>query len=221
MKTKIVTVETALDKIKNGMTIMLPGFQDVGGPAKFEMRMIEKGITDLTVISTDAGKPDRPSGVAKLIMNGCVSKLITSHIGLNPIAGDMMNKGEMEVELVPMGTFAERIRCGGSGLGGVLTPTGVGTVVAEGKQTIEIKGKEYLLEEALHADIAVIKAWKADKMGNLVYHRCARNYNPMMAMAADFVIVEAENIVEIGEIDPDMVMTPGILVDMIVHFEEE
>lgn len=221
MKTKVVTIETALQKIKDGMTIMLPGFQDVGGPAKFEMKMLDKGVTGLTVISTDAGTPSRPAGVAKLIINGCVKKLITSHIGLNPIAGDLMNSGEMEVELVPMGTFAERIRCGGAGLGGVLTPTGVGTVVAEGKQTITIKGKEYLLEEPLHADIAVIKAWKADKMGNLVYHRCARNYNPMMAMAADFVIVEAENIVEVGELDPDMVMTPGVLVDMIVHIEEE
>lgn len=221
MKTKEVTIEAALEKIENGMTIMLPGFQDVGGPAKFEMKMIEKGIRDLTIISTDAGTPTRPAGVAKLILNKCVKKLITSHIGLNPIAGEQMNSGEMEVELIPMGTFAERIRCGGAGLGGFLTPTGVGTIVAEGKQVIEVKGKEYLLEEPLHADVAILKAWKADKMGNLVYHRCARNYNPMMAMAADLVIVEAENIVEIGEIDPDMVMTPGVLVDMIVHFEEE
>ena len=221
LKTKVVTVEAALEKIKDGMTVMLPGFQDVGGPAKFEMKMIEAEITDLTVISTDAGTPSRPAGVAKLILNKRVKKLITSHIGLNPVAGEQMNHGEMEVELVPMGTFAERIRCGGSGLGGILTPTGVGTIVAEGKQVIQVRGREYLLEEPLHADVAVLKAWKADKMGNLVYHRCARNYNPMMAMAADLVIVEAENIVEVGEIDPDMVMTPGVLVDMIVHFEEE
>ena len=162
-----------------------------------------------------------PDTLECTILNKRVKKLITSHIGLNPIAGEQMNHGEMEVELVPMGTFAERIRCGGSGLGGILTPTGVGTIVAEGKQVIQVRGRDFLLEEPLHADVAVLKAWKADKMGNLVYHRCARNYNPMMAMAADLVIVEAENIVEVGEIDPDMVMTPGVLVDMIVHFEEE
>lgn len=221
MKSKVVTIEAALEKIKDGMTIMLPGFQDVGGPARFEMKMLEREIKDLTVISTDAGTPSRPAGVGKLIVNKRVKKLVTAHIGLNPVAGELMNSGEMEVELVPMGTFVERIRCGGAGLGGVLTPTGVGTVVAEGKRVIEVNDREYLLEEPLRADVAILKAWKADKMGNLVYNRCARNYNPVMSMAADFVIVEAENIVEVGEIDPDMVMTPGVLVDMIVHFEEE
>ena len=220
MKSKVVSIEAALEQIKDGMTIMLPGFQDVGGPAKFEMEMLEKGIKDLTLISCDAGNPSRPAGVGKLIINNRVKKLITAHIGLNPVAGELMNSGEMEVELVPMGTFAERIRCGGSGLGGFLTPTGVGTVVAEGKPVIELNGREYLLEEPLHADVAIIKAWKADKIGNLVYNRCARNYNPAMAMAADFVIVQAENIVEVGELDPDIIMTPGVLVDMIVHMEE-
>lgn len=220
MKSKVVTIETALEKIKDGMTIMLPGFQDVGGPAKFEMEMLEKGVKDLTLISCDAGNPSRPAGVGKLIINNRVKKLITAHIGLNPVAGELMNAGEMEVELVPMGTFAERIRCGGAGLGGFLTPTGVGTIVAEGKQTITLNGREYLLEEPLHADVAILKAWKADKAGNLVYNRCARNYNPAMAMAADLVIVQAENIVEVGELDPDAIMTPGVLVDMIVHMEE-
>ena len=220
LKSKVVTIETALEKIKDGMTIMLPGFQDVGGPAKFEMEMLEKGVKDLTLISCDAGNPSRPAGVGKLIINNRVKKLITAHIGLNPVAGQLMNSGEMEVELVPMGTFAERIRCGGAGLGGFLTPTGVGTIVAEGKQTIELNGREYLLEEPLHADVAILKAWKADKSGNLVYNRCARNYNPAMAMAADLVIVQAENIVEVGELDPDAIMTPGVLVDMIVHMEE-
>ena len=220
LKSKVVTIETALEKIKDGMTIMLPGFQDVGGPAKFEMEMLEKGVKDLTLISCDAGNPSRPAGVGKLIINNRVKKLITAHIGLNPVAGELMNAGEMEVELVPMGTFAERIRCGGAGLGGFLTPTGVGTIVAEGKQTITLNGREYLLEEPLHADVAILKAWKADKAGNLVYNRCARNYNPAMAMAADLVIVQAENIVEVGELDPDAIMTPGVLVDMIVHMEE-
>lgn len=220
LKSKVVTIETALEKIQDGMTIMLPGFQDVGGPAKFEMEMLEKGVKDLTLISCDAGNPSRPAGVGKLIINNRVKKLITAHIGLNPVAGELMNAGEMEVELVPMGTFAERIRCGGAGLGGFLTPTGVGTIVAEGKQTITLNGREYLLEEPLHADVAILKAWKADKAGNLVYNRCARNYNPAMAMAADLVIVQAENIVEVGELDPDAIMTPGVLVDMIVHMEE-
>ena len=143
-------------------------------------------------------------------------RVITSHIGTNPETGRQMISGELDVELVPQGTLAERVRAGGSGLGGILTPTGVGTVVEEGKEKITVDGREFLLEKPLRADIALLKAYKADKAGNLVYHRSARNFNPIMAMAADTVIVEVEHIVEVGEIDPDEVMTPGILIDRII-----
>ena len=141
---------------------------------------------------------------------------MASHVGLNPKVAEQMNDGTLKVTLVPQGTLAERIRCGGTGLGGVLTPTGVGTVVADGKQEITVGGKTYLLETPLRAEVAVVKAWKADTAGNLVYRRVARNFNPMMAMAADFVIAEVEEIVEAGEIDPDLVCTPGTCVDMVV-----
>ena len=149
-----------------------------------------------------------------------MKSLITTHIGLNPVAGQQMFAGELEVEFVPQGTFAERIRCGGAGLGGVLTPTGVGTVVAEGKQVIEVNGRRYLLELPLRAQIAIVPAARADAAGNLVYHRCGRNFNPMMAMAADLVIAEAEEVVEVGQLDPDEIMTPGVCVDMVVKERE-
>jgi acetate CoA/acetoacetate CoA-transferase alpha subunit len=150
-----------------------------------------------------------------LITADAVKRLIASHIGTNPETGKKMIEGKIQVELVPQGTLAERIRCAGAGLGGFLTPTGVGTVVADGKQEMEIDGRRYLLEKALHADVALIKAWKADRKGNLLYRKSARNFNPLMAMAAQTVIVEAEEIVEVGELDPDAVMTPGIFVDFL------
>jgi acetate CoA/acetoacetate CoA-transferase alpha subunit len=145
-----------------------------------------------------------------------VKKIIASHIGTNPETGRQMIAGETVVELVPQGTLAERIRAGGAGLGGILTPTGLGTVVEEGKEKLLVNGKEYLLELPLRADIALLKAYKADKAGNLIYRQSARNFNPIMALAADLVIVEVEEVVEVGEIKPDEVMTPGILVDKVV-----
>jgi acetate CoA/acetoacetate CoA-transferase alpha subunit len=179
------------------------------------LEMVKSGLKDITLISNDAGN-DKFDGIGTLICQKRVKKLIASHAGLNPQVAVQMNAGELEVELVPQGTLAERIRCGGTGLGGVLTPTGIGTVVAEGKQIITVNGKDYLLETPLRADVAVIKAWKADEFGNLVYRRAARNFNPMMAMAADIVIAEVEEVVPVGEIDPDMVMTPGVCVDYVV-----
>ena len=143
-------------------------------------------------------------------------RLTASHVGLNPKVAEQMNDGTLEVVLVPQGTLAERIRCGGTGLGGVLPPTGIGTVVAEGKQVIQVDGRDYLLEKPLHAEVAVVKAWKADTSGNLVYRRAGRNFNPLMAMAADFVIAEVEELVEVGQLDPDEVMTPGVCVDLVV-----
>lgn len=212
---KVVTLEKALEKIEDGMAIMIGGFLGVGTPEKLIQGMIEKGVKDLTIIANDTAFPE--VGVGKLIVNKMVKHVKTSHIGTNPETGRQMNEGETEVELIPQGTLAERIRCGGAGLGGFLTPTGIGTIVEEGKRKIKIEDKEYLLELPLRADVALIKAYKADKKGNLVYRKSARNFNPIMAMAADLVIAEAQEIVEVGEIDPDEVMTPGIFVDMIVR----
>jgi acetate CoA/acetoacetate CoA-transferase alpha subunit len=211
---KIRSITEVMDYIKDGSTIMFGGFLAVGAPEKCIDALIAKGIKDLTIITTDTAYPDRGSG--KLIVNRQVKKVIASHIGTNPETGRQMNSGEIEVELVPQGTLAERIRAGGGGLGGVITPVGVGTVVEEGKQKIIIDGKEYLIELPLKADVAFVKAAKADKMGNLYYNSSARNFNPLMATAADLVIVEAEEIVEVGEIDPNNVVTPGLFVDYIV-----
>lgn len=214
-KNKVVTVDQALAKCHDGMTVMLSGFTNVGSPNKFCRAMADAGLKDLHIIANDAGN-DKADGIGTLIVEQRASSLVASHVGLNPKVAEQMNAGTLQVTLVPQGTLAERIRCGGTGLGGVLTPTGVGTTVAEGKQEIEVNGKTYLLETPLRAEVAVVKAWKADTAGNLVYRRVAKNFNPMMAMAADFVIAEVEEIVAVGEIDPDQVSTPGVCVDMIV-----
>ena len=212
---KAASVEEALTHIRNGQTIMLSGFTNVGSPNKFIVKMAEAGITDIDLISNDAGN-DHTDGIGTLICQHRVRCLTASHVGLNPKVAEQMNDGTLEVVLVPQGTLAERIRCGGTGLGGVLTPTGIGTVVAEGKQVIQVDGRDYLLEKPLHAEVAVVKAWKADTSGNLVYRRAGRNFNPLMAMAADFVIAEVEELVEVGQLDPDEVMTPGVCVDLVV-----
>ena len=212
---KAASVEEALTHIRNGQTIMLSGFTNVGSPNNFIVKMAEAGITDIDLISNDAGN-DHTDGIGTLICQHRVRRLTASHVGLNPKVAEQMNDGTLEVVLVPQGTLAERIRCGGTGLGGVLTPTGIGTVVAEGKQVIQVDGRDYLLEKPLHAEVAVVKAWKADTSGNLVYRRAGRNFNPLMAMAADFVIAEVEELVEVGQLDPDEVMTPGVCVDLVV-----
>lgn len=212
---KAASVEEALTHIRNGQTIMLSGFTNVGSPNKFIVKMAEAGITDIDLISNGAGN-DHTDGIGTLICQHRVRRLTASHVGLNPKVAEQMNDGTLEVVLVPQGTLAERIRCGGTGLGGVLTPTGIGTVVAEGKQVIQVDGRDYLLEKPLHAEVAVVKAWKADTSGNLVYRRAGRNFNPLMAMAADFVIAEVEELVEVGQLDPDEVMTPGVCVDLVV-----
>ncbi len=194
---------------------MVGGFLNVGSPNKLCRALVDAGIKDIHMITND-GAFETKDGPGTLICEHRVRELTASHVGTNPQVAAQMHSGELKVNLVPQGTLAERIRCAGSGLGGVLTPTGVGTVVEEGKQVMEVNGKKYLLELPLHAEIALVKAKKADTFGNLVYHRAARNFNPLMAMAADFVIVEAEEIVEFGEIDPDEVITPGVCVDMVV-----
>ncbi|MBT2733408.1 acetate CoA-transferase subunit alpha [Bacillus sp. ISL-7] len=210
---KIISIEEISSILTDGMTIMAGGFMGVGTPQQLVTALLEADVKDLTLIANDTAFIK--TGVGPLIVNKRVKKVIASHIGTNPETGKQMIAGELEVELVPQGTLAERVRAGGSGLGGVLTPTGVGTVVEEGKEKITVDGREYLLEKPLRAEVAILKAFKADKAGNLIYHRSARNFNPLMALAADLVIVQVEQIVEVGEIDPDEVMTPGILVDKI------
>ncbi|AHG77346.1 Acetate CoA-transferase subunit alpha [Mannheimia varigena USDA-ARS-USMARC-1312] len=194
---------------------MSGGFMGCGAPEIIIKEILNLGIKDITLISSDTAMID--TGVGPLIVNGRVKKLYASHIGTNPETGKRMIAGEIDVELCPQGTLAERIRAGGAGLGGFLTPTGVGTVVEEGKQKITIDGVEYLLELPLKADVAIIKADIADESGNLVFAGAARNFNPMMALAAKTVIVQATNIVRVGEIDPNLVMTPAAVVDYIVQ----
>lgn len=214
MKNKITTAQDALSKIKDGMTVMIGGFLGNGTPETMIDEIIKKGVKNLTIIANDTAFPDR--GIGKLIVNKNVKKAIVSHIGTNPETGRQMNEKEITVELIPQGTLAEQVRAGGGGLGGVLTPTGIGTVVEEGKQKITVNGKDYLLELPLHADVAIIKGTKVDRQGNVFYNKSTRNFNPLMAAAADFVIVECDEIVEVGELDPNYVMTPSILVDLIV-----
>lgn len=204
----------ALAGIRDGMTVMIGGFLAVGTPLVLVDELVKKQVRNLTVIANDTAMPDR--GIGRLIVNRQAKKVIVSHIGTNPETGRQLMAGELEVELTPQGTLAEKIRAGGSGLGGVLTPTGVGTVVEEGKQKIKINDRDYLLELPLRADVALIYAHKADKAGNLVFRRSARNFNPVMAMAADLVIAQVSEVVEIGAIDPDEVMVPGIVIDYIV-----
>ncbi|MCR3954949.1 MAG: acetate CoA-transferase subunit alpha [Gudongella sp.] len=212
---KIIAIDEAIDKIQDGMTIMVGGFLGCGNPHRLVNKLVEKGTKDLTLICNDSSFPDY--GVGKLIVNKQIKKLIASHVGTNPETGRQMNEGEMEVVLVPQGTLAEQVRAGGSGLGGFLTPTGVGTVVEEGKQKIEIEGVEYLLELPLKADVALIAGQTADKFGNIEYFGATRNFNQLMATAADVVIAEVEEIVEVGELDPNQVVTPGIFVTHLVN----
>lgn len=215
---KLISIEEAVGMIKDGMTIMVGGFLACKNPFKIIDKIIEKGVKDIVLITTDTAFAD--VGVGKLIVNKQVKKVIASHIGTNKETGNQMNSGELEVELVPQGTLAERIRAGGAGLGGVLTPVGIGTIVEEGKQKIKVDGKEYLLEKPLKADVTLISGAKVDKKGNIRYRKSTRNFSPLMATAADLVIVEADEIVEVGDIDPDDVMTPGIFVNYIVGGNE-
>ena len=226
MKNKIITAQEAAAMIKDGSTLMVGGFMANGTPESIMDALVEKGVKDLTVMCNDGGfgpafdengnETAAPRGNGKLIKAKAVKKLIATHIGLNKQVAEQMNAGTLEVTLVPQGSMVEMIRAGGAGLGGVLTPTGVGTDVAEGKDVITIDGKEYLLEKPLHADVAVLRGNIVDKKGNVFYTGTTKNFQVAMATAADLVIVEAEKIVEVGELDPDYVMTPYIFVDYIV-----
>lgn len=214
MKNKLVSMEEAVSHVKDGMTVFIGGFLGVGTPEKIIDALIAKGVKDLTVIANDTGFPDK--GIGRLVVNNQVKKVIASHIGTNPETGRRMQSGEMEVELAPQGTLAERVRAGGNGLGGILTPTGIGTIVEEGKEVLTVDGKKYILEKPLRADVALLNGSVVDELGNVIYAKTTKNFNPMMATAADTVIVFAEKLVKVGEIDPDHVMTSRIFVDYIV-----
>lgn len=214
---KFRSMDEVIELLQDGMTIMIGGFLGVGGPNKIMDAISKTNTKDLTIICNDTAFND--IGVGKLVVNKQVKKIITSHIGTNSESGRQLNAGETEITLVPQGTLAERVRAGGSGLGGVLTPTGIGTVVEEGKEKVTVDGKEYLIETALRADLAIIFGNVVDKKGNIIYTGAARNFNPLMAMAADTVVVEAEKVVEVGEIAPEEAVTPNIFVDYIVRGE--
>lgn len=212
---KIIDQNEFKGLLRDGMTIMIGGFMVVGTSEPLIEVLVKSEIKDLTIICNDAGYPDR--GVGRLVSNGQVKKLIASHIGLNPIAGQLMSQGIMEVTLTPQGTLVEQIRAGGAGLGGVLTKTGLGTMVEEGKQIVTVNGEDYLLEVPLKADLAIIRGSKVDSLGNIFYNATTRNFNPLMAMAAETVVVGAEQLVD--EINPNEIITPHIFVDYIVKEE--
>lgn len=219
---KLVTIQEALSVIKDNDTVMVGGFTNFGAPNNLVNALSRTGLRGLTTISEDLGWSNGRfnQGISVLIEAGMVKKVITSFLGANQIANKRLAAGELEVELVPQGTLAERIRAAGAGLGGFYTPTGVGTVVAEGKELRVINGQSFLLELPLRANVALIKAHTADTMGNAFIRYAARNFNPCMATAADIVILEAENVVEPGDIEPDNVHIPGVFVDYVVHCQE-
>src|SRR5690554_2356717 len=216
---KRISLEEAIEKIEDGMTIMVGGFLGCGNPHRLIEALAAKGTKDLTLICNDTSFPDY--GVGKMVVNKQFKKIIASHVGTNPETGRQMYEKETEVVLVPQGTLAEQVRAGGAGLGGILTPTGVGTVVEEGKEKLTVDGVEYLLEKPLRADVALIAAQKADEYGNLIYFGATRNFNNLMATAAETVIVEVEEVVAVGELDPNEVVTPGIFVSHIVNGGEK
>jgi acetate CoA/acetoacetate CoA-transferase alpha subunit len=211
---RTLSIDQSVAIIPDGASLMIGGFMSVGTPERIVDEIVRQGKRDLTVIANDTAMPGK--GIGKLVEAGLLRKAIVSHIGLNPETQRRMMVGELEVELVPQGTLIERIRAGGHGLGGVLTQTGLGTSVENGKKHISVDGKEYLLEVALRADFALVQAFLADYLGNLSYALTARNFNPVIAMAAERVIASAEHIVPVGVIAPDHVVTPAPVVDYLV-----
>jgi acetate CoA/acetoacetate CoA-transferase alpha subunit len=211
---KTIVIGQAVEMIPHGASVMIGGFMGVGTPERVVDEMVRQGKRDLTVIANDTASPG--VGIGKLVNAKALRKVIASHIGLNLETQRQMIAGELEVELVPQGTLIERIRAGGFGLGGVLTPTGVGTIVEENKQRLEVNGKKYLVETALRADFALVHAFLADYLGNLSYALTARNFNPVIAMAGDTVITDADHIVPVGVISPDHVVTPAPIVDYLI-----
>jgi acetate CoA/acetoacetate CoA-transferase alpha subunit len=211
---KVKTLEEALQAVTDGCTLMYGGFGGIGTPPTMIEGILQKGIKDLTIIGNDTGFPH--IGIGRLVTAGRVKKVIASHIGSNPNAGLRMEEGTMEVVFYPQGTLAEKIRAGGVGLGGILVDVGIGTIMEQGKATVSIDEKKYLVEPALTADVAIVHAKKADPFGNLIYDKSGRNLNPLVAMAGKFTIAEVDEIVPLGELDPESIVTPGIFVDMVI-----
>lgn len=214
MKQAIKAAQAA-ELIPDGSTLLIGGFMGVGSPHRLIDAIVARGTRDLTVVANDTAMPGR--GIGKLVTAGALSRVVASHIGLNPETQQKMISGEIDVDLVPQGTLVERIRAAGVGLGGILTPTGLGTLVEEGKQIVTVKGQKFLLEEPIHADFALIAAHQADYVGNLEYSLTAHNFNPIMALAGNTVIAEPQTIVPVGVISPDSVKTPGVLVDHLLE----
>jgi 3-oxoacid CoA-transferase subunit A len=213
MDKRVPNADAAIEKLTDGCTILMGGFGLCGIPENLIAALRRKGVKNLTIVSNNAGVDD--FGIGVLLQTRQVKKMISTYVGENKLFEQLVLSGELEVELNPQGTLAERLRAGGAGIPAFYTPTGYGTMVAEGKETREFDGRHYVLERGLRGDFAFIKAWKGDRWGNLVYRRTARNFNPMMATAADYVIAEVEELVDLGRLDANSVHTPGIYVDAI------
>jgi 3-oxoacid CoA-transferase subunit A len=213
MDKRIASADAAIEKLADGATILMGGFGLCGIPENLIAAVRRKGTKNLTIVSNNPGGDD--FGIGLLLQNRQVKKMISTYVGENKIFEQQVLNGEIQMELNPQGTLAERLRAGGAGIPAFYTPTGYGTMVAEGKETREFDGRRYVLERGIRGEFAFIKAWKGDRWGNLVYRKTARNFNPMMATAADYVIAEVEELVELGQLDPDSVHTPGIFVNAI------
>ena len=222
MDKRIASADAAIAKLTDGATILVGGFGLCGVPEHLIDAVRRKGTKNLTVASNNAGTDG--AGLGLLLQNRQIKKMISTYVGENKLFEQLVLSGEVQVELNPQGTFAERIRAGGAGIPAFYTPTGYGTMVAEGKETREFNGRQYVLERALRGDFAFIKAWKGDRWGNLIYRKTSRNFNPIMATAADYVIAEVEQLVELGQLPPDQIHTPGIFVDAIfqgTHYDKK
>ncbi|MGB8476284.1 MAG: CoA transferase subunit A [Candidatus Acidiferrum sp.] len=215
MDKRIPSADAAIANLQDGATILMGGFGLCGIPENLIAAVRRKGTKDLIIISNNAGVDD--FGIGVLLQNRQVKKMVSTYVGENKLFEQLVMSGELQVELNPQGTFAERLRAGGAGIPAFYTPTGFGTMVAEGKETRDFDGRQYVLERAIRGNFAFIKAWKGDRWGNLIYRKTARNFNPMMATAADYVIAEVEELVELGQLPPDQVHTPGIFVDAILQ----
>lgn len=218
---KVATMDAAMERVFDGCTILMGGFGVCGIPENLVRALVKKGTKNLTIVSNNAGVEG--AGIGLLIDHGQVKKMISSYIGENKALEKKLIAGEIEVELNPQGTLAERVRCGGAGIPAFFTPTGVGTPIAEGKEVREFDGRKYLMERSIRGDVAFVKGYKADRHGNLIYRMTARNFNPVMATAAEFVVAEVEEIVEAGQLSPEQIVTPSVFVDMVIlgeHYEK-
>jgi 3-oxoacid CoA-transferase subunit A len=213
MDKRISSADTAIEKLTDGVTILMGGFGLCGIPENLIAAVRRKGTKNLTIVSNNAGVDD--FGIGLLLQNRQVKKMISTYVGENKLFEQLVLSGELQVELNPQGTLAERLRAGGAGVPAFFTPTGVGTLVADCKETREFDGRQYVMERSLRGDFAFIKAWKGDRWGNLIYRKAARNFNPVMATAADYVVAEVEELVKLGELDPDQIHTPGIFINAI------